>query len=122
MQPSSAIFLCDAITIISSSSKTSYASIHGRDRPPSASYRISCFSSRLRTTPRRPHHTKLKLGNARISWAATTFNSSGTIFAYAVGYDWSKGYMANNQNYPNKVMLHPIQGDECKPRPNVKKR
>ncbi|KAI1429130.1 Poly(A)+ RNA export protein [Xylaria sp. FL1777] len=56
------------------------------------------------------------------SITATTFNSSGTIFAYSVGYDWSKGYMANNQNYPNKVMLHPIQGDECKPRPSVKKR
>ncbi|KAI1737505.1 Poly(A)+ RNA export protein [Xylaria scruposa] len=56
------------------------------------------------------------------SIVATTFNSSGTIFAYAVGYDWSKGYFANNPNYPNKVMLHPIQGDECKPRPSVKKR
>ncbi|KAI1402493.1 WD40 repeat-like protein [Hypoxylon fuscum] len=56
------------------------------------------------------------------SITATTFNSSGSIFAYAVGYDWSKGYMANSQNYPNKVMLHPVQGDECKPRPSVKKR
>ncbi|KAI1340392.1 Poly(A)+ RNA export protein [Xylariaceae sp. FL0016] len=55
------------------------------------------------------------------SITATTFNSSGTIFAYAVGYDWSKGFNGNNQNYPNKVMLHPIQGDECKPRPNAKK-
>ncbi|KAH9906926.1 Poly(A)+ RNA export protein [Xylariomycetidae sp. FL2044] len=56
------------------------------------------------------------------SITATTFNSSGSIFAYAVGYDWSKGFMGNNQNYPNKIMLHPIQGDECKPRPSVKKR
>ncbi|KAI2638761.1 WD40 repeat-like protein [Hypomontagnella submonticulosa] len=56
------------------------------------------------------------------SITATTFNASGNIFAYAVGYDWSKGYMANSQNYPNKVMLHPIQGDECKPRPSAKKR
>ncbi|KAI0152876.1 WD40 repeat-like protein [Xylariaceae sp. FL1272] len=56
------------------------------------------------------------------SITATTFNSSGTIFAYAVGYDWSKGYMGNNQTYPNKVVLHPVQGDECKPRPSVKKR
>ncbi|KAI1434305.1 Poly(A)+ RNA export protein [Xylaria sp. CBS 124048] len=55
------------------------------------------------------------------SITATTFNSSGSIFAYAVGYDWSKGYMANNQNYPNKVVLHPVQGDECKARPNPKK-
>ncbi|RYP68533.1 hypothetical protein DL771_006610 [Monosporascus sp. 5C6A] len=56
------------------------------------------------------------------SITATTFNASGTIFAYAVGYDWSKGFSANNPNYPNKVMLHPIQGEECKPRPSVKKR
>ncbi|KAK6839895.1 Poly(A)+ RNA export protein [Apiospora arundinis] len=56
------------------------------------------------------------------SIVATTFNSSGSIFAYAVGYDWSKGHQGNNPQYPNKVMLHPVQGDECKPRPSVKKR
>ncbi|GAP84625.1 hypothetical protein SAMD00023353_1101570 [Rosellinia necatrix] len=56
------------------------------------------------------------------SITATTFNSSGSIFAYAVGYDWSKGYFGNSPSYPNKVVLHPIQGDECKPRPSVKKR
>lgn len=56
------------------------------------------------------------------SITATTFNRDGNIFAYAVGYDWSKGYQGNNQSFPNKVMLHPVQGDECKPRPSVKKR
>ncbi|EMR64542.1 RNA export factor gle2 [Eutypa lata] len=56
------------------------------------------------------------------SITATTFNSSGNIFAYAVGYDWAKGFMGNNPQIPNKIMLHPIQGEECKPRPNVKKR
>ncbi|KAI1846965.1 hypothetical protein JX265_006837 [Neoarthrinium moseri] len=56
------------------------------------------------------------------SITATTFNASGSIFAYAIGYDWSKGHQGNNQQYPNKIMLHPITGDECKPRPNVKKR
>ncbi|KAI0394123.1 Poly(A)+ RNA export protein [Xylariaceae sp. FL0594] len=56
------------------------------------------------------------------SITATTFNSSGTIFAYAVGYDWNKGFMANSQGYPNKVVLHPVQGDECKPRAAAKKR
>ncbi|KAK8099077.1 Poly(A)+ RNA export protein [Apiospora kogelbergensis] len=56
------------------------------------------------------------------SIVATTFNASGSIFAYAVGYDWSKGHQGNNAQYPNKVMLHPVQGDECKPRPSVKKR
>ncbi|TPX14441.1 uncharacterized protein E0L32_005405 [Thyridium curvatum] len=56
------------------------------------------------------------------SITATQFNKTGTIFAYAVSYDWSKGYQGNSQQYPNKVMLHPVQADECKPRPSVKKR
>ncbi|KAH8596331.1 WD40-repeat-containing domain protein [Bisporella sp. PMI_857] len=54
--------------------------------------------------------------------SASAFNSTGNIFAYAVSYDWSKGYVTNTPQYPNKVMLHPVTGDECKPRPSVKKR
>lgn len=56
------------------------------------------------------------------SITSTTFNKSGSIFAYAVSYDWSKGYQHNTQNYPIKVMLHPVNNDECKPRPSMKKR
>lgn len=56
------------------------------------------------------------------SITATTFNKTGSIFAYAISYDWSKGYQGNTASYPNKVMLHPVQPDECKPRPSVKKR
>ncbi|KAL2135377.1 hypothetical protein VTI74DRAFT_8789 [Chaetomium olivicolor] len=56
------------------------------------------------------------------SITATTFNKNGTIFAYSISYDWSKGYQGNTAGYPNKVMLHPVQPDECKPRPSVKKR
>ncbi|KAI9664440.1 MAG: RNA export factor gle2 [Bathelium mastoideum] len=56
------------------------------------------------------------------SISATTFNRNGNIFAYAVSYDWHKGYAHNNPQYPNKIMLHPITGDECKPRPGGKKR
>lgn len=54
--------------------------------------------------------------------SSTAFNKTGNIFAYAVSYDWSKGYATNNPQYPNKVMLHGVVGDECKPRPTVKKR
>lgn len=54
--------------------------------------------------------------------SATDFDRSGNIFAYAVSYDWSKGYQANTQQYPNKIMLHPVTGDECKPRPKTAKR
>lgn len=53
---------------------------------------------------------------------ATSFNRNGRIFAYAIGYDWSKGYQANNPQQPIKLMLHPVQTDECKPRPSAKKR
>ncbi|KAK1828358.1 WD40-repeat-containing domain protein [Podospora conica] len=56
------------------------------------------------------------------SIASTTFNKTGSIFAYAISYDWSKGYQGNSSSYPNKVMLHPVLADECKPRPNPKKR
>ena len=51
--------------------------------------------------------------------SSTAFNRSGNIFAYAVSYDWSKGYAVNTPQSVNKVMLHAVQGDECKPRPKA---
>ena len=54
--------------------------------------------------------------------SATTFNKNGTIFAYAVSYDWSKGYATNTPQMVTKVMLHPVEADECKPRPKTGKR
>ena len=54
--------------------------------------------------------------------SATNFNRDGTIFAYAVSYDWSKGYSANTPQYPIKVMMHPVGIEEAKPRPTTKKR
>lgn len=47
--------------------------------------------------------------------AATAFSAQGDKLAYAVSYDWHKGH-AGNTNQPNKVMVHPIQPDEVKPR------
>lgn len=49
--------------------------------------------------------------------STTAFNRNGSIFAYAVSYDWSKGFQGNTQGHPNKVMLHPVKDDEAKPRP-----
>jgi len=54
--------------------------------------------------------------------STTAFNRTGNIFAYAVSYDWSKGYASNTPQYPNKVMMHPVSAEECKPRSTVKKR
>ncbi|KAF9738357.1 hypothetical protein PMIN06_009883 [Paraphaeosphaeria minitans] len=56
------------------------------------------------------------------SITATAFNKDGNIFAYAVSYDWSKGYAASVPGQKLQVKLHPIIGDECKPRPGSKKR
>lgn len=54
--------------------------------------------------------------------SATNFNRNGTIFAYAVSYDWSKGYASNTQAYTTKVMMHGVGVDEAKPRQAAKKR
>jgi len=52
----------------------------------------------------------------------TDFSRNGNLFAYSVSYDWSKGYAHNNPSLPNKVMLHAVGPEECKPRPGTKKR
>ena len=49
--------------------------------------------------------------------ACTTFNRSGTIFAYAVSYDWSKGHSGMTPGHPNKLMLHACKDDEVKRKP-----
>ena len=47
---------------------------------------------------------------------STDFNRTGQAFAYACSYDWSKGFTGHQPNSISKIMLHPITGDECKPR------
>ncbi len=39
---------------------------------------------------------------------ATAFSHDGTIFAYAIGYDWAFGYAKNSPSYPLRLMLHPV--------------
>jgi len=53
---------------------------------------------------------------------STAFNRQGTVFAYAVSYDWSQGFQKNTQQTVNKVMLHGVVQDEVKPRPGGRKR
>ncbi|KAI6525381.1 hypothetical protein MCOR05_009462 [Pyricularia oryzae] len=43
---------------------------------------------------------------------ATSFSPDGRVFAYAVGYDWSRGYAHNHPEYPTKLMLHPVEVEE----------
>ncbi|KAK2731978.1 hypothetical protein FQN57_003053 [Myotisia sp. PD_48] len=53
--------------------------------------------------------------------STTAFNRNGNIFAYAVSYDWSKGYTGNTPQTPNKVMMHPVVPEEVRPRPNPRR-
>ncbi|KAI0261482.1 WD40 repeat-like protein [Gloeopeniophorella convolvens] len=48
--------------------------------------------------------------------SASAFNRTGTIFAYAVSYDWSKGHSGMTPGHPNKIMLHATKDDEVKKR------
>lgn len=50
------------------------------------------------------------------SICATAFSGDGEVFAYAVSYDWSKGFAGNSAQLPNKVMLHAVGAEECKPK------
>lgn len=45
---------------------------------------------------------------------ATAFSSDGNIFAYAVGYDWSKGAQHHDGNAKKYILLHGVQGPEVK--------
>ena len=56
------------------------------------------------------------------SIVSTDFNRTGAVFAYACSYDWSKGFAGSQQGSSQFVRLHPVQCDECKPRPGGKKR
>lgn len=46
---------------------------------------------------------------------ASKFNRDGTIFAYALGYDWSKGIQHWDKSKPNGILLHGVQEKEVKP-------
>ncbi|SCU97908.1 LADA_0H09230g1_1 [Lachancea dasiensis] len=45
---------------------------------------------------------------------ACNFNRSGSVFAYALSYDWHQGHAGNRPDYPNVIRLHPTTDDEVK--------
>lgn len=49
--------------------------------------------------------------------STTAFNRTGSIFAYAVSYDWSKGHSGMTPGHPNKLMLHACKDEEVRKRP-----
>jgi len=58
-----------------------------------------------------------QFSNLRTPITATSFNRNGSIFAYALGYDWSKGYENNNQSMKTQVFLHATKDEDVKPKP-----
>ncbi|KAI8891187.1 WD40 repeat-like protein [Backusella circina FSU 941] len=48
--------------------------------------------------------------------ACTAFNRNGSIFAYGVSYDWSKGYKQALATNKNMIYLHAVRDEEIKPR------
>ncbi|KAI8139788.1 WD40-repeat-containing domain protein [Fennellomyces sp. T-0311] len=48
--------------------------------------------------------------------SSTAFSRNGAIFAYAVSYDWTKGYKFAAPNEQHKIYLHATREDEVKPR------
>jgi len=46
--------------------------------------------------------------------SCSCFNPQGTLFAYAVSYDWHKGHTGYVPNQPNKVMIHSVKEDDIK--------
>ncbi|KAH3902581.1 RNA export factor GLE2 SCDLUD_000161 [Saccharomycodes ludwigii] len=46
--------------------------------------------------------------------SAASFNRTGSIYAYAVSYDWSQGHMGNLPDYPNVIRLHAVKDEEVK--------
>jgi len=52
---------------------------------------------------------------------AIAFNRTGTIFAYSISYDWSKGHAGLATGTPNKIMLHSVNEDDIKRKPRTKK-
>ncbi|KAJ7220118.1 WD40-repeat-containing domain protein [Mycena pura] len=49
--------------------------------------------------------------------SATAFSRDGSIFAYAVSYDWHKGHGGMTPGHPNKIMLHACRDEDVKKKP-----
>ena len=61
---------------------------------------------------------KLKgFNNCNYPITATKFSGKGDLFAYAVGYDWSKGFEQNHASIPKKIYIHRVQEADIKPKP-----
>jgi len=65
--------------------------------------------------------SKQRLKLFKPAWNSITsccFNNNGSIFAYALSYDWSRG-IAGDPKRPNQIFLHAVGKDEIQPRPKT---
>lgn len=46
----------------------------------------------------------------------SAFNGTGSIFAYAVSYDWHKGFSGMTSKQPNKIMVHVVKDEDVRKR------
>ncbi|KAJ3184036.1 hypothetical protein HDU85_001887 [Gaertneriomyces sp. JEL0708] len=53
---------------------------------------------------------------------AAGFNGDGSIYAYAVGYDWGKGHIEHKPGNKVAIMLHSCRPEDIKPKPPVIKK
>jgi mRNA export factor len=57
----------------------------------------------------------------RTTIPCAAFNATGSLFAYACSYDWSKGSSFYTPGTPNEIFVHPTADDEIKPKGSRKK-
>ncbi|KAF8938731.1 hypothetical protein BGZ58_000258 [Dissophora ornata] len=48
--------------------------------------------------------------------SSTCFNRTGSMFAYAISYEWNKGHTGALQQPLNKIMIHSVNDMDVKPR------
>ena len=58
-------------------------------------------------------HRLKQMGQANLPISCGAFNKDGSIWSYALSYDWGQGYAAYNPtNARNSIMLHAPTNDE----------
>ena len=51
---------------------------------------------------------------------AAKFSPMGDMLFYSLSYDWSKGATGNGTQYPNALMVHPVQEQELVPKQSAR--
>jgi len=75
--------------------------------PSQSSTFVTAGSDGVYTTWDKANKKRLKTSaSCNLSITACKFSAMGDFLAYAVSYDWSKGYEAYGENMPRQVLLH----------------